>query len=68
MRDTLISVVCSELGFISPSTAVKAINMFMEYAVARGVRFTKTEVVTFATGKIIQPMKILVFVILLPRT
>lgn len=50
MRDTLTSVVCSELEFISPSTVAKAISTCMEFAVVLAVPSTKIAVATFVTG------------------
>lgn len=42
---------CSELGFILLKTLPKAISMYMELEEGLGVQFTKTDLVTFATGK-----------------
>lgn len=40
-----------ELGFILLKTLPKAISMCMELEVALDVQFTKTDLVTFATGE-----------------
>lgn len=40
-----------ELGFILLKTLPKAINMYMELEEVLDVQFTKTDLVTFATGK-----------------
>lgn len=40
-----------ELGFILLKTLPKAISMYMELEEVLGVQFTKTDLVTFATGK-----------------
>ena len=40
-----------ELGFILLKTLPKAISMYMALEEVLGVQFTKTDLVTFATGK-----------------
>lgn len=46
-----ILVACLELGFILLKTLPKAINMYMELEGVLGVQFTRTDLVTFVTGK-----------------